>query len=168
MLLGICPSKIVNTIALKWSDITLTPISTASSPAKYFLLAIFSISLIILENRSVSYVEFFCWSAIHSLSRPIPVSTYCLSSLWREPSFFLLNWIKTKFHISTTWGWSLFTSSDPLIFFFSEDDLRSTWISEQGPQGPISPISQKLSFLLPFIILSTEKYFFHSFNDSSS
>ncbi len=24
--------------------------------------------------------------------------------------------------------------------------VRSMWISEQGPQGPVSPISQKLSF----------------------
>ena len=27
--------------------------------------------------------------------------------------------------------------------------VRSMWISVQGPHGPVSPISQKLSFLLP-------------------
>ena len=89
-------------IALKWSEITLIPISTLSSPSKYFFPDIFSISVIVSIKKSVSYVDFLPCRAIHNLSRPIPVSTYCLSNFLSDPSFFLSYWIKTKFHISTT------------------------------------------------------------------
>jgi hypothetical protein len=41
----------------------------------------------------------------------------------------------------------LFTSLRPSAS--SSEGRRLKWISEHGPQGPVSPIIQKLSFLLP-------------------
>ena len=67
----------------------------------------------------------------------------------KEPSDLRLYWIKTRFQISITCGCPLFTSSCPGIFFLSSSSLISTWISEHGPHGPVSPISQKLSFFDP-------------------
>lgn len=54
---------------------------------------------------------------------------------------YLLNCKKTKFHNSTT--------DDPLILTDAEASLEpwtSIWISEEGPHGPHSAISQKLCF----------------------
>ena len=50
--------------------------------------------------------------------------------------------MKTMFQISITVGSSALTSADA-----SRPPMRSKWISLQGPQGPVSPISQKLAFL---------------------
>ena len=69
--------------------------------------------------------------------------------------------MKTRFQTSITWGWSAFTSSDPGRAFRSASLRMSTWISEHGPQGPVSPISQKLSFRLKGMIRSSGRCFFH-------
>ena len=50
-------------------------------------------------------------------------------------------WIKTRFHISTQVGSSLLTNDAA-----SRLPILSKCISVQGPQGPVSPISQKLSY----------------------
>ena len=54
----------------------------------------------------------------------------------------LLNWMKTRFQISISIGSSALTSSGTTL-----PPILSKWISEQGPHGPVSPISQKLSFI---------------------
>lgn len=41
---------------------------------------------------------------------------------------------------------------------------RSTWISVQGPQGPVGPISQKLSFIPNGKILSSETLEYLKYN----
>ena len=56
--------------------------------------------------------------------------------------WYLLNWINTRFHTSRTVGSSMFTSEAA-----SRPPILSKWISLQGPHGPVSPISQKLSFI---------------------
>ena len=63
--------------------------------------------------------------------------------------------MNTLFQISITCGWSLFTKVFPSIKARSASGRKSICISEHGPQGPVSPISQKLSFLFPFKILSS-------------
>ena len=63
--------------------------------------------------------------------------------------------MNTLFQISITSGWSLFTKFFPSTVFLSCSALVSTCISVHGPQGPVSPISQKLSFLFPMMILSS-------------
>lgn len=50
--------------------------------------------------------------------------------------------MKTRFQISTTIGSSALTKDEA-----SRSPIRSKCISEHGPQGPTSPISQKLSFI---------------------
>ena len=55
---------------------------------------------------------------------------------------YMLNSMKTRFQISSTSGSSMLTNSDA-----SRLPIRSKWISEQGPHGPVSPICQKLSFI---------------------
>ena len=56
--------------------------------------------------------------------------------------WYLLNCINTRFHTSRTVGSSIFTSEAA-----SRPPILSKWISLQGPHGPVSPISQKLSFI---------------------
>src|ERR1700679_3363984 len=56
--------------------------------------------------------------------------------------------MKTRFQISMQRASPLFTS-EPLV---SPAGVRSTCNSEHGPHGPVSPIIQKLSFLLPLTI----------------
>ena len=53
-----------------------------------------------------------------------------------------LNWMNTRFQISSTSGSSRLTSAEASRF-----PIRSKWISEHGPHGPVSPISQKFSFI---------------------
>ena len=53
--------------------------------------------------------------------------------------------MKTRFQISMQRGSPAFTS-EPCV---SPAGVRSTWNSEHGPHGPVSPIIQKLSFLFP-------------------
>ena len=60
----------------------------------------------------------------------------------RLSDWYLLNWINTRFHTSRTVGSSMFTSEAA-----SRPPILSKWISLQGPHGPVSPISQKLSFI---------------------
>ena len=78
-------------------------------------------------------------------SKPMPVSTWRAGSGLKVPSGLALNWMKTRFQISMQRA-SLPLTSVP---FVSPSGVRSTWSSVQGPQGPVSPIIQKLSFLLP-------------------
>ena len=78
-------------------------------------------------------------------SKPMPVSTCFAGSGENVPSGFALNWMKTRFQISMQRASPLLTS-EPLV---SPPGVRSTWISEHGPHGPVSPIIQKLSFLPP-------------------
>ncbi len=60
-----------------------------------------------------------------------------------------LNCMKTRFQISSTSGSSMLTR-----WLASRPPMRSKWISEHGPQGPTSPICQKLSFIPKGITLS--------------
>ena len=60
--------------------------------------------------------------------------------------------MKTRFHISMTWGCPVLTRWCPGSVLRSLLLRRSMWSSEQGPQGPVAPISQKLSFLLPWMM----------------
>lgn len=73
----------------------------------------------------------------------------CLPKV-KVPLFYLLNWINTRFQISSTLGSSMLTRCEASL-----PPMRSQWISLQGPQGPVSPISQKLSFMLPGRIRSS-------------
>ncbi len=98
---------------------------------------------------------------MHRRSKPIPVSICLSGNDSKDPLAFLLYCMKTKFQISTTCGWSAFTNDFPSTFAFSSAERISTWISLHGPQGPWSPISQKLSFLFPIKILSSEMKDFH-------
>lgn len=52
--------------------------------------------------------------------------------------------MNTRFQISRTFGSSMLTKCAA-----SRPPMRSKWISLHGPHGPVSPISQKLSFILP-------------------
>ena len=88
---------------------------------------------------------FVPWMIDVTRSNPMPVSTCRAGSSPNVPSGFALNWMKTWFQISMHSAVPWFTSS-PRV---SPDGVRSTWISEQGPHGPVSPIIQKLSFLPP-------------------
>ena len=91
-------------------------------------------------------VRFFVpWMMLVTRSKPMPVSTCFAGSGLKVPSGFALNWMKTLFQISMQRA-SPWLTSEPLV---SPSGVRSTWSSEQGPQGPVSPIIQKLSFLLP-------------------
>jgi len=81
-------------------------------------------------------------------SKPMPVSTCFAASGENVPSAFALNWMKTWFQISMQRGEPEFTSWRPAASSLSGRRLK--WISEHGPQGPVSPIIQKLSFLLPW------------------
>ena len=62
---------------------------------------------------------------------------HCMHLVHKGPT-----WMKTRFQISSTLGSSALTRLAAFL-----PPRRSKWISEQGPQGPVSPISQKLSFL---------------------
>jgi hypothetical protein len=51
--------------------------------------------------------------------------------------------------------WVVFVDQVASGFWLLLGRAQSMCISEQGPQGPVSPISQKLSCLLPLMIWST-------------
>ena len=69
---------------------------------------------------------------------------------FKAPDFSRLNWMNTIFQISITCGMIGIDQDFPILnFSFFESGRKSICISVQGPQGPVSPISQKLSFLLP-------------------
>lgn len=87
----------------------------------------------------------------------MPVSMCWAGSGFSFPFVSRLNCMKTRFQISMTLGSSLLTMSAA-----SRLPMRSKWISEHGPHGPVSPISQKLSVLSPGIICASGRYFFHS------
>ena len=80
-------------------------------------------------------------------SKPMPVSTCFAARGEKVPSALALYWMKTWFQISMQRGLLWFTSALPAVS--SSLGSRLKWISEQGPQGPVSPIIQELSFLLP-------------------
>ena len=86
-------------------------------------------------------------------SKPMPVSTCCAGSGVKVPSGLALYWMKTLFQISMQRASEPFTSVAPDFCSSTEvsrgPGRRSTWISVQGPHGPVSPIIQKLSFLPP-------------------
>ena len=121
--------------------------------------------------------------------RTIPVSTHGAGSLDSEPSRSRLNCMNTRFHTSRTFGsgtptgypFTVSPSFAPLtqpsltrcaasrsVFPSSSYPIRSKWISEHGPHGPVSPISQKLSFLLPRRMRSSGTNLSHSWCASSS
>ena len=77
----------------------------------------------------------------------MPVSTCFAARGENVPSAFALNWMKTWFQISMQRDEPEFTSARPAAS--SSEGRRFRFISEQGPQGPVSPIIQKLSFLPP-------------------
>ena len=93
-----------------------------------------------------SVKPFVPWMIEVRRSKPMPVSTCCAGSGVKVPSGLALNWMKTLFQISMHSA-LLWLTSRPLV---SPAGVRSMWISEHGPHGPVSPIIQKLSFLLPF------------------
>ncbi len=75
-------------------------------------------------------------------SSPIPVSTEGLGSGCKWPCLSRLNCIKTKFQIST------YLSPSASGVPGGPPATSGPWskkISVQGPQGPVSPIDQKLS-----------------------
>ena len=78
-------------------------------------------------------------------SRPMPVSMDGEGSGRRTPSGPWSNSMKTRFQSSTkrSLPCSIRRKGSPA----SMSSPRSKWISEQGPQGPVSPMAQKLSFL---------------------
>ena len=78
-------------------------------------------------------------------SKPMPVSTWRAGRGENVPSGLALNWMKTRFQISMQRGSPWLTNWPSVV----PRGVRSTWTSEHGPQGPVSPIIQKLSFLLP-------------------
>src|SRR6185503_8942756 len=78
-------------------------------------------------------------------SKPMPVSTCFAGNGENVPSGFALNWMNTKFQISMHRESPLLTRL-PCV---SPLGVRSTCNSLHGPHGPVSPIIQKLSFLLP-------------------
>ena len=90
----------------------------------------------------------------------MPVSMLRAGSGSRWPSAMRWYCMNTRFQISITCGSDWFTRSRPGMpeAAFSSAVRMSMWISEQGPQGPVSPISQKLSCLLPRRMWSSGRY----------
>ena len=78
----------------------------------------------------------------------MPVSTCLAARGEKVPSALALNWMKTWFQISMQRELDELTNSRPGSS--SSEGRRLKWISEQGPQGPVSPICQKLSLRLPW------------------
>ena len=111
-------------------------------------------------NKSVSKLLVLPCRTVDILSRPIPVS---IDGFGRDSLFLFESCkycIKTRFHIST--------NLSPSSFFEpgGPPSTESPWskkISEHGPQGPSSPIDQKLSSVEILIILLSEnpETFFH-------
>ena len=93
------------------------------------------------------------WMIEVTRSKPMPVSTCCAGSGVNVPSGLALYWMKTLFQISMQRASEPLTSVAPSACSSGEvsrgPGRRSTWISVHGPQGPVSPIIQKLSFLPP-------------------
>jgi hypothetical protein len=78
----------------------------------------------------------------------MPVSTWRAGSGLSEPSSWRLNSMNTRFQSSMKRSLPALTPRP--LSAPSRGSVpgppRSMWISVQGPQGPVSPISQKLSF----------------------
>src|SRR3989339_14024 len=120
----------------------------------------------ILENSSVSKLDFAFWITVASLSKPIPVSIFFCGRFFKEPSACLSNWVKTRFQTSRYLSQS---QPGPQIDFPHPLPMPVSYnISEQGPQGPVSPICQKFESLPSFMILSFEIIFCHISQASSS
>ena len=76
----------------------------------------------------------------------MPVSTCFAGSSESLPPASRLYWMKTRFQISMKRAQPPFTSQRCATSCLSQAaGPRSMWISEHGPQGPVSPISQKFS-----------------------
>ena len=102
-----------------------------------------------MEASFEKSVKFFVVAKMPAtLSSPMPVSIFLLLSGSNVPSGRALNCMNTRFQISMQRGEPALTSAPPVSPF----GVRSMWISEQGPQGPVSPIIQKLSFLPHFFM----------------
>src|SRR5574340_503542 len=119
-------------------------------------------------NRSVSKLLSFPCKTAEILSSPIPVSMLGFGRGVRFPDSSLLYCIKTRFHSSRNLSQSHPTLHSELPHPASSP--LSIIISEHGPQGPVSPICQKLSFAPRRTILSEgiPVKSFHSFSASSS
>ncbi len=95
-------------------------------------------------NRSVSKLEYTPWHTAAMRSSPMPVSMEGLGSAVRVPSAAWSYCMNTRFQISRYRSQSHLPmpQSGPQV-------MCSPWsmrISEHGPQGPVSPMDQKLSF----------------------
>src|SRR3990167_2120150 len=100
-----------------------------------------------------------------SLSSPAPVSMDWFGSKESFPLESLLYCMKTRFQNSKN-----FSPERSSFGFRAEPYLapRSKSSSEQGPQGPVSPMLQKLSFSPIRMIRDSGTHFFHSSKASSS
>ena len=87
----------------------------------------------------------FCMMPV-TRSKPMPVSTCLAGRGEKVPSGLALNWMKTRFQISMQRASPLLTSDAFGVAGGSQVNMNFL----HGPQGPVSPIIQKLSFLLPW------------------
>ncbi len=87
------------------------------------------------------------WSTDASRSSPIPVSMEGAGSGCSSPSASRSNCMNTRFQISRNSPASPASSNSSRVTSVPRrpSGRRSKWISEQGPQGPVSAICQKLS-----------------------
>ncbi len=94
-------------------------------------------------KRSQSKLLNFPCRTAATRSSPIPVSMEGFGNGVIAPDSSRLNCMNTRFHSSRKRSQSQPTAqsgrSQPC------SGPRSMWISEQGPQGPVSPMAQKLS-----------------------
>ncbi len=105
-----------------------------------------------VRNRSVSKTLVCPCSTVVMRSSPMPVSIEGLGRGLRAPSDCWSNCMNTRFQISTKRSPS--SSGDP----GGPPAIAGPWskkISEQGPQGPVSPMDQKLSVVAMRMIRSS-------------
>ena len=118
------------------------------------------VGALILNDRGQTFethagVHMFCWQFSQSSvlftrsNEDVHVRGW---ELEEDDVTYRLNWMNTKFQISRTSGSSWLTRWAAL-----RPPIRSKWTSVHGPHGPVSPISQKLSFMFPGRIWSSGK-----------
>ncbi len=112
-------------------------------------------------KRSVSQLEFTPCMTAERRSSPIPVSIDGAASGEVSPFELRLNCMKTRFHISMK-------RSESRSSLLTGPEPKSHIISEHGPQGPVSPIAQKLSFSSRRKMRSAGTCFLQSLSASSS
>ena len=79
-------------------------------------------------------------------SKPAPVSTPVRERGRRVPSGSWKYWLKTRFQISTMRPQPCSGPHSASVAPRGQRPRRSTWISVQGPQGPLAPVGpQKFS-----------------------